>query len=60
MNSKRINARIEKWRVMIKEGVHRDKELLQSRIRKGIPPAIRALAWPELVGLAAFQQARKH
>jgi hypothetical protein len=54
MTSKRINARIEKWRLMIKEGLHKDKELLASRIRKGIPQAIRALAWPEIVGLRAF------
>ena len=51
MNHKRINARIEKWRTMIKEGLHKDEELLKSRIRKGIPQAIRALAWPEIVSL---------
>ena len=54
MNHKRINARIEKWRTMIKEGVHKDEELLKSRIRKGVPQAIRALAWPEIVDMRAF------
>lgn len=54
MTSKRINARIEKWRLMIKEGLQKDAELLASRVRKGIPPAIRALAWPEILGLREF------
>ena len=57
-NFKRINARIEKWRAMIKEGVHRDPELLKSRIRKGIPQAIRALAWPEIAKLKEFESKR--
>jgi hypothetical protein len=46
MNIKKNNARIEKWRVMIGEGVFRNADLLKSRIRKGIPAAMRQLAWP--------------
>jgi hypothetical protein len=59
MQSKRLNARIEKWRAMMKEGLQKDPELLQSRIRKGIPQAIRALAWPEIVSLENFKKERR-
>ncbi len=52
MNStKKNNARIEKWRAMISAGLYQDPVLLKSRVRKGIPAAIRILAWPELVKL---------
>lgn len=39
---------------MIKTGVKEDPKLLKSRIRKGIPQAIRAIAWPEIIGLKLF------
>jgi len=45
---------MEKWRLMINDGVYKDPELLKSRIRKGIPSAIRTLAWPEIVKLERF------
>jgi hypothetical protein len=43
---KKHNVRIEKWRAMMDSGLFKDKELLKSRIRKGIPMGIRMLAWP--------------
>lgn len=39
---------------MIKTGINKEPELLKSRIRKGIPQAIRAIAWPEIIGLKQF------
>lgn len=54
MNAKKVNARIEKWREMMKTGIKNDPKLLNSRIRKGIPQAIRAIAWPEIIGLKQF------
>jgi len=36
-NSKKINARVMKWREMLKKGLYSDKELLVKRVRKGIP-----------------------
>lgn len=60
MSSKKINARIEKWRIMINEGINNDPLLLKSRIRKGIPPAVRAIAWPEIIKLGAFIQLHKN
>ena len=54
MNAKKVHARIQKWREMIKTGVKKDPSLLKSRIRKGIPQAIRAIAWPEIIGLKQF------
>lgn len=43
----------------MKEGVHKDQDLLRSRIRKGIPQAIRALAWPEIVRLREFERGKQ-
>lgn len=60
MSTKKINARIEKWRSMIGEGIFSDPLLLRSRIRKGIPPAVRAIAWPEIIKLGAFIQQHKN
>jgi hypothetical protein len=56
MSSKKNNARMEKWRQMLADGLWKDRQLLAARIRKGIPPAIRALAWPQIVGLDSFRQ----
>lgn len=39
---------------MIKSNMINDPILLQSRIRKGIPPAIRPVAWPYIIKLDAF------
>ncbi len=39
---------------MIQKGIYKDKELLKARIRKGIPMAIRSLAWPQIVNLRNF------
>lgn len=52
--SKKNNARIAKWRIMLTEGLAQDPALLKSRIRKGIPAAIRAIAWPQIIGLERF------
>lgn len=57
--SKKNNARIAKWRIMITEGLAQDPVLLKSRIRKGIPAAIRAIAWPEIISLERFVQEHK-
>ena len=48
---KKLNARTEKWRSMLATGLQKDPILLKSRTWKGIPPAIRILAWPRLVKL---------
>lgn len=39
---------------MIDKGILKDKQLLKARIRKGIPMAIRILAWPQIVNLKNF------
>jgi hypothetical protein len=46
--------------MMISEGVFGDPLLLKSRIRKGIPTAIRAIAWPEIIKLGSFKQQHKN
>ncbi len=48
---KKHNVRTEKWRIMMEQGVYKDKQLLKLRIRKGIPMGIRMLAWPQIVNL---------
>ena len=50
-SSKKINARVMKWREMLKNGLYADKQLLVRRIRKGIPESIRQQMWPELIKL---------
>jgi hypothetical protein len=45
---------------MITEGVFSDPLLLKSRIRKGIPPAMRAIAWPEIIKLGVFMQQHRN
>lgn len=54
-DSKKINARVMKWREMLKKGVYSDRELLIKRTRKGIPPAIRQQVWPELIKMEKFK-----
>jgi hypothetical protein len=39
---------------MIADGILKDTELLKSRIRKGIPSAMRMLAWPAIIQLEQF------
>lgn len=48
-DSKKINARVMKWREMLKKDLFSDMELLVKRTRKGIPPSIRQQIWPELI-----------
>ena len=60
MSSKKNNARIEKWRSMIKEGLFADPLLLRSRIRKGVPSAMRHTAWSEIIRLDSFKQLHKN
>ena len=45
-DNKKTNARIEKWKTMLSTGLFKDSELVQSRVRKGIPQAVRIIAWP--------------
>jgi hypothetical protein len=45
-HEKLINARLMKWREMLKKGLYSDKELLVKRTHKGIPPSIRIVVWP--------------
>lgn len=52
-DNKKINARIMKWREMIKNGLYSDPELLVKRTRKGIPTSIRIKVWPELIKLSS-------
>ena len=58
MSNKKTNARIEKWRLMLNTGIEKDLDLLKSRIRKGIPAAMRAMAWPDIVKLREFVNER--
>lgn len=39
---------------MMQQGIYKDRQLLKARIRKGIPMAIRGLAWPQIVNLRKF------
>ncbi|CAD8177266.1 unnamed protein product [Paramecium octaurelia] len=51
---KTLNARIQKWRIMIDlfdKQEKPDKKLLKNRTRKGIPDGFRNLAWPYLAGV---------
>jgi|JI6StandDraft_1071083.scaffolds.fasta_scaffold03828_6 hypothetical protein len=59
-NIKKLNARTEKWREMISNGVHSDQALLKKRVRKGVPPPLRMIVWPELINLADFQKKAKY
>lgn len=43
---------------MIDKGIYKDKQLLKARIRKGIPMAIRMLAWPQIVNLKNFIESK--
>ena len=49
MDAKQLNARIEKWREMLKNDIFSDTELLKTRLRKGVPPCMRILVWPRLI-----------
>lgn len=44
---------------MIADGILKDTELLKSRIRKGIPSAMRMLAWPAIIQLEQFIQQKQ-
>ena len=43
---KQINARIMKWREMLDQGLHSDRQLLKKRIKKGVPKSLRIKVWP--------------
>lgn len=58
-NAKKTNARIEKWRAMLAEGLHKDKTLLYSRTRKGVPTSLRNIVWVKLVPLEKHIEQRK-
>jgi hypothetical protein len=59
INQKKANARVEKWRAMLSEGLHKDEALLKSRVRKGIPSSMRMIAWCALVKLDQFKEKNK-
>jgi len=59
-NIKKLNARTEKWREMISKGIHSDQSLLKKRVRKGVPPCLRMIVWPELIQLSDFQKKAKY
>lgn len=58
-NAKKTNARIEKWRAMLAEGLHKDKSLLHSRTRKGVPTSLRNIVWVKLPPLEKHIEQRK-
>ena len=39
---------------MLTHGLHKDKELLRSRVYKGVPSGMRQVVWPELVKLPKY------
>lgn len=57
---KKLNARTEKWREMIANGIHSDPALLKKRVRKGVPPPLRMIIWPELIKLADLKKKAKY
>ena len=56
---KQLNARIEKWREMLKGDLHSDPTLLKKRVRKGIPCCIRSLVWPRLINIEKYKSSQK-
>lgn len=48
---KQYNARIEKWREMIKGWDKIDQEAVKKRVRKGVPEGMRILVWPMLANV---------
>jgi TBC1 domain family member 10 len=53
-DEKQMNARLMKWREMLRRGVECDPQLLVRRTRKGIPASIRIKVWPELVKMESL------
>lgn len=56
---KQLNARIEKWREMLKGDLHADPSLLKKRVRKGVPCCIRSLVWPRLIDIEKYKTTQK-
>ena len=44
---------------MIKFDLRVDPNLLKKRVKKGIPPGIRSIAWPKIINLEQFKQKSK-
>jgi hypothetical protein len=53
---KKLNERTEKWREMLAGDLHKDPKLLKKRIRKGVPPCLRMIAWPRIIDLETFKK----
>jgi hypothetical protein len=56
---KQLNARIEKWREMLKGDIYEDQAILKRRVRKGVPCCIRSLVWPRLINLEKYKAKQK-
>jgi hypothetical protein len=50
-DGKKANARMMKWREMIKNGIFSDQQLLIKRTRKGVPTSMRIKVWPLFVNI---------
>ena len=48
-----------KWREMLDKGIHKDKDLLWRRVKKGIPKSLRIMVWPELAKSAKPKHSEK-
>ena len=57
---KQRNARIEKWREMMKINPDSDPSLFKKRVRKGVPCCIRSLVWPHLINLQKHINSQKY
>ena len=44
-----------KWREMLKRGIYKDIDLLDRRVKKGIPSSMRIKVWPELMKSPKFK-----
>jgi hypothetical protein len=59
-NQKRDNARVNKWKEMLKKYPFTIHEKLKSRGRKGIPDSFRGFAWCLLTDKNSLQVMEKH
>lgn len=45
---------------MLASDLYKDPKLLKKRIRKGIPPNLRKVAWPQIIDLESFKRKSKY